>query len=188
MAKKETEKTVDEKEYIIPLRREWVRAVRYKRTARSVKAIKQFIAKHMKIPERDLKKVKLDMYLNNELWFKGGKKPPAKIKVKAIRDGDNVKVEFVDVPEHVKFMKIKQEKLHKKVSKKKVSEEKPAEDKGETSEKSEEEKAEEKKEEKEKAKAGEVAQEKAAQKMAKTQKHTVKSGKGPQIHRQALKK
>ena len=34
-------KVVDEREYIIPLRREWIRSVRYKRVARSVKAIKQ---------------------------------------------------------------------------------------------------------------------------------------------------
>ena len=64
-----------EREYIIPLRSEWRKVANYRRTGRAVKAIKKFIAKHMKVPDRDLDKVKLDMYLNNELWFRGRKKP-----------------------------------------------------------------------------------------------------------------
>jgi len=186
----EDKKVVEEREYIIPLRREWTKAVKYKRTSRSVKAIKEFVAKHMKIPERDVKKVKLDVYLNNELWFKGGKKPPAKIKVKAIRDGEFVKVEFVDVPKHVGFLKSRQDRLHKKTEKKKVVKEEKTETPKEGEEKKPEEteeKKEEKKVEKEKTKAVEKAQEKVAEKAAKAQKHTIKSDKQV-IQRKALKK
>lgn len=182
MAKKETKTPELEREYIIPLRREWVKARRYKRTSRSVRAIKEFIARHMKVSDRDLGKVKLDVYLNNEVWFRGIKNPPVKIKVRAIKDGTSgdVRVELAEVPESVKFAKARQEKKHTKVEKKAEKKEGPEE-------KVEEKTETEKKEEKEKAKSVELAQEKAAEKVAKAQKHTVK-GKDPQIHRMALKK
>ena len=35
-----------EREYVIPLRREWMKVSRYKRTARGVKAVKKFVARH----------------------------------------------------------------------------------------------------------------------------------------------
>ena len=47
-----------EREYIIPLRREWQKVANYRRTGRAVKEIKKFIAKHMKVPDRDFSKVK----------------------------------------------------------------------------------------------------------------------------------
>ena len=177
----------NEREYVIPLRKEWMKVARYKRTRRAVKEIKNFIARHMKVADRDVDKVKLDVYLNNELWFRGCKKPPAKIKVKAKREGEEVLVELVDLPEKWKFAKKRQDKVHKKVEKKKVEkkEEKKEEPKTEEEKKEEEEK---KREEKEKAKSSAIAQEKATEKMVKAQKHTVQSGKGPQIQRKALKK
>src|SRR3989344_9506839 len=96
-----------EREYIIPIRKKSLKVVRYERTGRAIKIIKQFIAKHMKVPDRDVSKVKLDVYLNNEIWFRGRAHPPSKIKVKATKIGDIVKVDFVDIPEHVKFAKAK---------------------------------------------------------------------------------
>ena len=94
-----------EREYVIPLRREWVKVPRYKRTFKSVKAVKEFIARHMRVADRNLDKIKLDVYLNNELWFRGGKTPFSKIKVKAKKEGEIVKVELAEIPEHVKFLK-----------------------------------------------------------------------------------
>jgi ribosomal protein L31E len=192
-------KNVIKREYVIPLRKEWNKVARYKRTARSVKEIKRFIAKHMKVPDRDTEKVKLDVYLNNELWFRGCKKPPAKIKVLAKKEGDIVIVELVDVPDIVKFRKLRDEKRHKKVDKKKSSdvgttgkeegkEKKGLEDKVETDEQKKED-LEEKKEQKEKAKSGEDMQIKVAEKMARAEKHTVgeKPSKAP-LQRKALKK
>ena len=85
-----------EREYIIPLRKEWRKVASYKRTGRAVKEIKKFIAKHMKVPDRDISKVKLDIYLNNEIWFKGRTKPPAKIKVIARPDSTALLVYFND--------------------------------------------------------------------------------------------
>lgn len=199
MAKQEVKQTQTvEREYIIPLRKEWMKVPRYKRTAKSVKAIKEFIAKHMRVSERNTDKVKLDVYLNNELWFRGGKKPFTKIKVKAIKEGDLVKVELVEVPEAIRFLKARQEKRHKKVEKKveerpkekpeEKLEEKVEEERTEEKKKEEEkEKAEEKKEEKEKVKSVEAAQEKIAERAAKAQKHAIKE-KSPKVQRKALKK
>src|SRR3989338_703162 len=135
-----------EREYIIPLRKEWRKVANYRRTGKAIKAIKQFIARHMKVPDRDVEKVKLDVYLNQEIWFRGRKKPPAKIKVRARKEGEIVKVELAEMPEHWKFVQQKKLKLHKPSEK--LKEEIKEEKKEETKEvKAEKEKKEEKKEE-----------------------------------------
>ncbi len=172
-------KSVMEREYIIPLRREWMKVARYKRARRSVMEIKAFVARHMKVLDRDLSKVKLDSYLNNELWFRGAKKPPAKIKVRVKKDGDLVRVELAEIPDIIKFAKAKNERRHKKPDKKK------AEPKAE--EKKEEKTEEEKKKEEEKEKSVEKMHERIAEKAAKAQKHTTKA-KEESFHRMALKK
>jgi len=114
-----------EKEYTIPLRREWQKVARYKRSRRGIKTIKKYIAKHMRVPERDEDKVKLDIYLNNEIWARGAKKPPAKIKVKAVKKGDIIEVTLVHEKAFVAFAKKRHDKRHSKPVKKK--EEKPKE-------------------------------------------------------------
>ena len=193
-----------EREYVIPLRREWMKVPRYKRTARGVKAVKKFVARHMGIRDRDLNKIKLDVYLNNEIWFRGGKKPPSKIKVKAVKEENIVRVELVEAPERIKFLKARDAKRHKKIVKEKVEEKKESglEEKIEKADKAEQSSAspsqkvltsegekteKEKKEETEKEKAVEQANIKIAETAAKAQKHTIK-GEGPQIQRKALKK
>ena len=173
--------TTNEKEYIIPLRREWLKVPRYRRAGRAIKAIKEYIAKHMKVPDRNVANVKIDMHFNQEIWFRGRRSPPHKIKVKAIKDGDLVRVELADLSEHAKFAKAKHEKRHKEAEaeeKKKPAEpEKPVEEKTE----------EEKKEEEEKAKSAEEQHTKEAEMQAKAQKHIIKV-KEPKIQRKALKK
>ncbi len=171
-----------EREYVIPLRRVWVKAPQYERGRKAVKAIKQFIAKHMKVTDRDISKVKLDVYFNNELWFRGRRHPPSKVKVKAIKENDIVKVGFVEVPEHVKFHKSKVERMHKQAEKK---EEKPAIKKQETKPDTKTEN--EKKEEKEKEQSVAELRTQDAEQQAKAQKHTTNK-KEPSFHRMALKK
>ena len=119
-AKKPAEpKAILEREYIVPLRKEWLKVPEYKRANKAIKALKQFIAQHMKIYDRDLKKIKIDQILNNEIRFRGMKKPPAKIKVKAIKlDNGIVKVELVNIPAHVKFQKLREEKKKQALDKK----------------------------------------------------------------------
>lgn len=172
-----------EKEYVIPLRKAWLKVPQYERTGRAIKTIKKFIAKHMKIPDRDVEKVKLDVFLNNEIWFRGRKNPPSKIKVKARKENEIVKLDFVEIPERIKFIKQRLEKQHKEAEKK--PEPKPEEKKGEI--KAEEKTEEKKVEEKEKEKAVAEQHLKEAEQQAKAQKHLTKK-KEPGYFRMALKK
>jgi len=103
---KPTEKKI-EREYVITLRRFWQNVPNYERSGKAIKAIKNFIAKHMKLYDRDLDKIKLDVHMNNEVWFRGRASPPSKIKVKAIKENGIVKVELAELPEHLKFHKEK---------------------------------------------------------------------------------
>lgn len=120
MAKKELQpKQLFEREYVVPLRRGWLKVPKYKRGNKAVKTLKEFIARHMKIYDRDLNKVKVDVNLNNELRFRGIKKPPAKIKVRAKKfDNDFVNVELVNLPKHIEFKIKREEKLKRKQEKK----------------------------------------------------------------------
>ncbi len=209
MAKKEIEpKKVLEREYIIPLRREWLKVPEYKRANKSVKAIKEFLVKHMKIYDRDLRKIKVDILLNNELRFRGMRKPPAKIKVKAIKyDNEIVKVELAEIPQIIKY-KLEREKRQKEKTEKK-KEEKPKEKTSESKRTglvSEKEELEKKVEEEKKAEEKEVKEEKAekekeekkestveaglkvAREEARKQKHIATGKKQPKIHRMALQK
>ncbi len=137
MDKTENKKSINiEKEYTIPLR-EKVRAVpRYKKTNKAVRTVKEFLARHMKIYDRDLNKIKLDKYLNEYLWFRGIRKPPYQVKVKAKKDGELVKVELADLPEKLKFKKAREEKRESKA--KKLEKKKPeSEEKNEIKQESE---------------------------------------------------
>ncbi len=158
-------KSVNEREYVIPLRQAWMKKPNYKRSRAGVMEIKRFIAKHMKVADRDFDKVKLDVYLNNEIWFRGSRKPPAKVKVLAKREGDIVKVELAEMHEAVKFKKSKLDKRDKPSDKKVVEK---SEDKSEKSE-------DQKKDEEEKEKSVAALREKQADMDAKAQKHMVKT-------------
>ena len=154
MAKVETKTDKIEREYIIPLRIKWKKVPRYKRTNKAIKTIKEFLVRHMKIRDRDLKKIKLDRYLNEVVWSRGIKNPPFKIKVRAIKKGDIVKAELSEMPEKLKFKKLREEKKEQKATeinkKKKSMVEKAKESMQKPEEKQTEE---EKKEEKEKKSA-----------------------------------
>ena len=115
MAKKTETKTEKiEREYVIPLR-EKVRVVpRYKKVNKAVKTVKEFLVRHMKIRDRDLNKIKIDKYLNEALWFRGIRKPPHKIKVKAVKEGGIVRAELADMPAKLKFKKAREERILQK--------------------------------------------------------------------------
>ncbi len=184
-AKKITKTKPVEREYIVPFRREISKVPRYKRTPKAVKAIKQFIARHMRIPERDISRVKIDKWLNQELWFRGIKNPPHKIKVKARYDGENVKVELMEFADNLKYKKAREDKIIAEA--KKTKKEKKAEEKAEKEKK---EKSEEEKEEKEKSESGAEVARKVAKEQHKTQKHTQIQPKQPKSQpiRKTLKK
>src|SRR3989338_212949 len=98
MAKKEDKKekkVVLERVYNVPLRKKYQRAPRWKRTNRAVKALREFVLRHMKAAE-----VKIGKYANLELWKQGIRNPPHHIKVECKKDEEGiVKVELVGAPE-----------------------------------------------------------------------------------------
>ncbi len=191
MAKKTVEPKITlEREYIIPLRKEWLKVPKYKRANKAVKAMKQFIARHMKVYDRDLKKVKIDILLNNELRFRGMKKPPAKIKVKAKKfDNDIVRVELVEIPKIIQYKldreKRKKEEAEKKAKGEKKKEEKKPEKKEAEKEEDKEKEAKEKEEKKEAVKEAGLKQ---AKQQAKQVEHISGKQKQPTAHRMALQK
>ena len=189
--KTETKTDKLEREYIIPLRRKWKRTSRYKRTNKAVKAVKEFLVQHMKIRDKDLKKIKIDKYLNEMLWFRGIRKPPIKVRIKAIKEGDIVRVELAELPEKLKFKKAREEKREQKamemIQKKKIVK-KTEEKKVKTEpEKETEEKKEEEKEKKAAVVEAGKEMEKAAAKKA---KHEVggKTKQPKHLQRKALAK
>lgn len=107
-------KQAAEREYIIPLRRAFMNVPRYKRANKAIKTIKEFLVRHMQVRDRDLKKVKVDKYLNEFVWFRGIKKPPFKVKVKVKREKDIIHVELAELPEKLKFKKAREEKREEK--------------------------------------------------------------------------
>jgi len=169
---KKEEKAELEREYVIPLRRNAMKVPRYKRAKKAVKAIKEFLAKHMKVEDRDTRKVKVNMYLNNEVWFRGIKKPPAKIKVKAIKKDGIVYAELAEVPEKVKFDMAKHAKFHKAPEKADAPSITPAA--APSDEGKEVKTLEEKTESKEGNEATKEAAKTSAKEAAKTAKHTSK--------------
>ncbi len=175
-------KIVLEREYVIPLRSEWNKVVSYKRARKGVVAIKEFIARHMKVEDRDLDKVKLDIYLNNEVWFRGPSNAPNKIKVKAVKDSEGiVRVSLAEVPEVVKFAQARHKRLHQGGDKKSENRE------AKTEEKKEEKTEEQKREEQEKEKAVAISNEKMEEQKMKAARHTSKKTE-PKINRMAMKR
>jgi len=165
-----------EREYIIPLR-DRIRSVpRYKRTPKAVKTVKEFLAKHMGIRDRDLKKIRLDKYLNEALWYRGIKNPIHKIKVKAVKEGDIVRAYAVDLPSNLNFKKIREEK--KSLEQAKIGKEKTkeieAQKKAEEEEMKAEMESEEAKEKDEEFKENKEAVKEEGQEEAKTAKKAVK--------------
>lgn len=74
----------EEKILIISLK-EAKNAPRHRRAGRATKIVREFLAKHMKSD-----KINLDPALNQKLWERGTKKPPTKIRVKAVKDDDGL--------------------------------------------------------------------------------------------------
>lgn len=70
--------------YTINLGKAWITPV-HKRTDRVVNMIREFAEKHMKSSE-----IKLDQDLNRQIWSRGKTNPPRKVRVKMVKDEDDV--------------------------------------------------------------------------------------------------
>ncbi len=58
-----------------------------KRASRAMKIIREFVSNNMNVPKED---VWIDSSTNEAIWDRGIKKPPTKIKVKAIKFEDGI--------------------------------------------------------------------------------------------------
>jgi|SaaInlStandDraft_5_1057022.scaffolds.fasta_scaffold176639_1 large subunit ribosomal protein L31e len=131
-AKKEDAKL--ERVYTVPLRKEYQKVPRWRRTKKAVKALQQFLEKHMKSDN-----VKLSSELNEELWKHGIKNPPHHVKVTVTKDKDGVvKADLFGEKKGTKT-----EKVSEKKEKPPKEEEKVVTEKEEVKEVSQETKAEE---------------------------------------------
>lgn len=186
MAETKTDKI--EREYIINIRRKVNIAPIYKRAPKAIRSVKEFLARHMKVRDRDLNKIRLDRYLNEYLWARGIRNPQTKIKVKAVKEGDIVRAELAELPNALKFKKLREEKREQKgaeIAKKKKEDKKTEEAQPNAAE------AEEKKEEEKEKKSAVVEagaeMEKAAKQSAKHEAKKTKNQPKRQF-RQALQK
>jgi large subunit ribosomal protein L31e len=175
----ETKTDKIEREYIIPLRHRWKIVPRYKRTNKAVKTVKEFLARHMKVRDRDLNKIKIDKYLNEVLWQRGIKKPLSKVKVRAVKEGNIVRAELSVMPERIKFKKAREDKKEsagREVAKKKKAEKTQVEEEVKVQAETDKNKdgVEDKKEEQEKKEATIEAEQKIEKAAAQEAKHTAK--------------
>ncbi len=122
--KQKTKKEEVERIYTVPLRNKCLTVPWYKKAKKATKVLKEFLAKNMKVENRDIKKVKLADEVNRALWSRGITNPPYKITVKAIKKDGIVSVQFVSLPNKYKSENIKLKKLIEKKEKKKEEKQK----------------------------------------------------------------
>ena len=79
---------VDEKFYTINLKDVWM-APRIKRAPKAVKVVKDFVKRRMKVDD-----VKISNAVNEEIWKRSIKKPPRKIKIRAVKDKEGQVIVF----------------------------------------------------------------------------------------------
>ncbi len=109
-----------ERTYIIPLRRGWLKAARYKRAKKAVNTLKEFLVRHMKSET-----VLLMPELNIELWKHGIKNPPSRVKVNVIKDDKGVvKAQLFGKP-MVEEKKEEKKGIVKKIAEKVTGKEEP---------------------------------------------------------------
>jgi large subunit ribosomal protein L31e len=70
--------------YTINLGKAWL-TPRYRRTDRVINMVREFAVKNMKSDE-----VKIDQDLSRHIWAKGKTNPPRKVRVKMVKDEDDI--------------------------------------------------------------------------------------------------
>ncbi|MEK6845910.1 MAG: 50S ribosomal protein L31e [Nanoarchaeota archaeon] len=82
---KETSMAIPERIYNIPLRKEYLKSPKWRRTEKAVTALRKFLSRHMKTEE-----VRLGTELNELLWKHGIRNPPHHVKVTVSKDDKGV--------------------------------------------------------------------------------------------------
>ncbi|MFH1520428.1 MAG: 50S ribosomal protein L31e [Candidatus Micrarchaeota archaeon] len=81
-----------ERIYTVPLGKAY-ETVRDKRAPRAVKILRAFITRHMKA---DGEKIVLSENLNKSIWVRSIQKPPRRVKVRLIKEGETIKAYLAD--------------------------------------------------------------------------------------------
>ena len=80
-----------ERIYTVNLRKDFIKVGRWRRVPRAVRYLREFVKRHMKVEE-----VKIDTKLNEYLWVRSRQKPPAKLRIKIVKDGNVATVELFE--------------------------------------------------------------------------------------------
>jgi large subunit ribosomal protein L31e len=187
-SKEKEAKVILERNYNVPLRKEWLKAPMHKRAKKAIRGLRIFIARHMKADE--MKNVKVERWANEKIWSRGTTNPPHHISVitKKYDDG-TVRVELAELSEHAKRTEAKEKKMRETIKGKAKKPEEKEEKKEEI--KKEESKAEKevKKEEKEVMKDITPKEFMHEHKHAEGHAHETKKERGPSHpHRMTLEK
>ena len=76
---------MEERVYTINVRRGVISSPRWKKSQDSVFFIRNFLKRHMKSED-----VKIDNSISRSIWSKGNQNPPAKIRIKAVKDDEGM--------------------------------------------------------------------------------------------------
>jgi large subunit ribosomal protein L31e len=76
---------VEKRSYTVPLRRGFQKTERHQRAKKAVSVLRAFLKRHMKTDE-----VKLGRKLNESLWARGIRKPPARVKIVVEKNDEGV--------------------------------------------------------------------------------------------------
>jgi len=79
----------EEKYLILNLRKLLVRKQNWRRSESAIFILKRLLKRHLKTD-----KIKISTSLNNLIWKRGIKRPITKIKIKAVKDGEEYKVDL----------------------------------------------------------------------------------------------
>lgn len=110
-----------ERQYTIPLRKEWLKVPLYRRAEKASRAIKEFLTRHMRAEPEN---IKIGRWLNEQVWQRGIKNPPHKVRVNVSKDDKGiVRVELIELSENAKKIQAKEDTRKKGMEEKKKTEE-----------------------------------------------------------------
>lgn len=76
--------------HTIPLRKDYLKVPKHRRSKRAISKIKRYVKKHAKVDE-----VKIGNNLNKYVWKDGIKNPPGKVEVEILKDDSSASVDRV---------------------------------------------------------------------------------------------
>ena len=103
--------------YTIPLRKEFLKAARWRRSKKAVSVVRSFVIQHTKSEE-----VKVGRWLNETIWKRGSKNPPSRVRVDVKKEENYAIVELSELPRKANKTETKiEDKIPEKEEEKKES-------------------------------------------------------------------